>query len=271
MLGYALALIMGLTLGALGGGGSILTVPIFTYVMGFEPKQAIAMSLPVVGVTSLTGSLGHWRAGNFDLRAALMFGVVAMIGARIGAELASFIPGVIQLTLLGFVMIAAAFVMLHPADVEEPAGAGIAARQLTSASLRYLIPAVGLGVGILTGLVGIGGGFLYVPALVLLAAIPMKKAIGTSLLVIAMSSASGSLGYLRQVDIPWPVVGWFSIVAIAGSLAGTRVVRHVSQRSLRRAFAYFLFAMAAVILYRGRAVLANPLAAMHKHKAAATH
>lgn len=269
MLGYALALIMGLTLGALGGGGSILTVPIFTYVMGFEPKQAIAMSLPVVGATSLTGSLGHWRAGNFDLRAALVFGVVAMVGARIGAELAAFIPGIIQLTLLGFVMIAAAFVMLHPADVEEPSGT--ATIQLSSASLRYLIPAVALGVGLLTGLVGIGGGFLYVPALVLLGAIPMKKAIGTSLLVIAMSSASGSVGYLRHVDVPWPVVGWFSIVAIAGSLAGTHLVRHVSQRSLRRAFAYFLFLMAAVILYRGRAVLANPLAALREHRAAATH
>jgi uncharacterized protein len=269
MLGYALALIMGLTLGALGGGGSILTVPIFTYVMGFEPKQAIAMSLPVVGVTSLTGSLGHWRAGNFDLRAALLFGIVAMIGARIGAELAAFIPGIIQLTLLGFVMIAAAFVMLHPADVEAPDRS--AALQLSPVSLRYLIPAVGLGVGILTGLVGIGGGFLYVPALVLLGGIPMKKAIGTSLLVIAMSSASGSLGYLRQVDVPWPVVGWFSMVAIAGSLAGTRLVSRISQRSLRRAFAYFLFVMAAVILYRGRAVLANPLAALHQHRSAATH
>ena len=99
----------------------------------------------------------------------------------------------------------------------------------------------------------------------------MKKAIGTSLLVIAMSSASGSLGYLRQVDVPWPVVGWFSMVAIAGSLAGTRLVSRISQRSLRRAFAYFLFVMAAVILYRGRAVLANPLAALHQHRTAATH
>src|SRR3954470_23526129 len=105
MLGYLLAVAIGLSLAMMGGGGSILTVPIFVYVMHFEPKQAIAMSLPVVGATSLAGAINHWRDGNLDLRAALTFGVLAMGGAFLGARLAAHVSGIVQLTLLGLVMI----------------------------------------------------------------------------------------------------------------------------------------------------------------------
>jgi uncharacterized membrane protein YfcA len=251
-LGYALAALIGLSLGTLGGGGSILTVPIFVYAMGFDPKLAIAMSLPVVGVTSLVGAIGHWRAGTVDVRAALTFGVVAMIGAIAAAKLARQIPGIVQLTVLGVVMIAAAAFMLR---ARSPRASGSESPTMRN---RVLIAGTGLGVGALTGFVGIGGGFLFVPALVLLAGLPMKTAIGTSLLVIAMNTAAGAVGYHGQFNIPWIVVGLFTVIAVAGSVAGSRLAHSIPQAALRRGFAYFLFAMAAFILYENRFILTHP-------------
>jgi uncharacterized membrane protein YfcA len=253
-----LALAIGLSLGILGGGGSILTVPIFVYVMGYTAKQAIAMSLVVVGATSLVGAFRHWRAGNVDVRAALMFGVLAMIGARLGAELSRIVPGIVQLSLLGVVMLVAAALMLRPRGEgnEPPPRRNVVFSVAATAG-------VGLGVGLLTGLIGTGGGFLFVPSLVLLARLPMKTAVGTSLFVIALSTAAGAFGYRGQTAVPWGVVALFTFIAIAGIFVGTRLLRYVSQQALRRAFAYFLFGMSAFVLYQNRAVIAHPYAALH--------
>lgn len=240
-----LASVIGLSLGLLGGGGSILTVPVFVYVLGYAAKPAIAMSLPVVGATSLVGAIGHWRAGNVNFRQALTFGIVAMVGAFAGARLAVLVSGVFQLTLLAVVMLGAALSMLRR-PIAQPSGA--------ESVSRWLVLVVGLGVGLLTGLVGIGGGFLIVPALVVLARLPMKQAVGTSLLVIAMNSASGFLGYLGQVDVPWAFMAVFTAIAIGGILVGTYLVRFVSQQALKRSFAVFLLVMAGVILYQNRGV-----------------
>ncbi len=249
VLGYALAALIGLSLGLMGGGGSILTVPIFVYVLGFDPKLAIAMSLPVVGITSLVGAFGHWRAGNVRLGTALLFGAIAMVGAFAGARLAVFVSGVFQLSLLAVVMVAAAVSMFRSA--RRSGTNAIPEHDERSMSLPLLIP-VALGVGVLTGLVGIGGGFLVVPALVLLGRVPMKKAVGTSLLVIAMNSASGFAGYLGTVQVPWGFMAGFTAVAIAGILGGTALVRFVSQRALKQAFAVFLLVMGTFILYKNR-------------------
>ena len=219
VLGLALALIVGLSLGLLGGGGSVLTVPIFVYVMGYEAKQAIAMSLIVVGTASLVGAARHWRfAGRVDLQVAISFGLVAMAGSYGGARLANFISGPTQLLLLAIVVCAAAISM---ARTRRPNAAELPASSLPdSGGLQRawrLVP-VAIGVGLLTGLVGVGGGFLIVPALVLLGRVPIKLAIGTSLLVIAMNCVAGILGYLGHVAIPWDVVSLFTAVAIAGLL-----------------------------------------------------
>lgn len=240
-----LASVIGLSLGLLGGGGSILTVPVFVYVLGYAAKPAIAMSLPVVGATSLVGAIGHWRAGNVNFRQALTFGIVAMVGAFAGARLAVLVSGVFQLTLLAVVMLGAALSMLRRPIAQPPGSEPVS---------RWLVLLVGLGVGLLTGLVGIGGGFLIVPALVVLARVPMKQAVGTSLLVIAMNSASGFLGYLGQVDVPWAFMAVFTAIAIGGILVGTYLVRFVSQQALKRSFAVFLLVMAGVILYQNRGV-----------------
>ena len=139
ILGYALAALIGLSLGLMGGGGSILTVPIFVYVLAFDPKLAIAMSLPVVGVTSLVGAIGHWRAGNVNLKTAAIFGVVAMISAYVGARLAVFLTGALQLSLLAVIMLAAAISMFRNSR-RVPSAKTAAPSEERPASLRLLLP-----------------------------------------------------------------------------------------------------------------------------------
>ena len=254
-LGIALAALIGLSLGLLGGGGSILTVPIFVYVLGFGAKEAIAMSLAVVGATSLFGAAGHWKAGNVNLRVALIFGAVAMAGTYLGARLAVFFSGAAQLALFAVVMLLAAFFMFREKKV-APGGAPEKSEEPEVKEMPLgLIVLEGIAVGVLTGLVGVGGGFLIVPALVLLGKIPIKQAVGTSLLVIAMKSAAGFYGYLGQVEVDWAFMGLFTAVSIAGIFMGTYLVRFVSQAQLKRAFAVFLLIMGGFILWQNRAVV----------------
>jgi uncharacterized membrane protein YfcA len=253
--GYALAALIGLSLGLMGGGGSILTVPIFVYVLGYDPKLAIAMSLPVVGITSLVGAIGHWRAGNVRPETALLFGAIAMTGGYAGARLAVLVSGAFQLLLLATVMLLAAISMFRSA-LRDPRAAASGSEERPMA-LPLLIP-VALGVGLLTGLVGIGGGFLVVPALVILARVPMHKAVGTSLLVIAMNSASAFLGYVGTVVVPWAFVAGFTIVAVAGALTATALVRFVSQRALKQAFSMLLILMGTFMVYRNRDAFQHP-------------
>jgi uncharacterized membrane protein YfcA len=250
VLGLAFAALIGLSLGLLGGGGSILTVPILVYVLGFEAKPAIAASLVVVGTTSLFGAIGHLRAGNVNLRLALLFGVFAMVGAYVGSGfLSPLFSGTVQLAIFAVVMLLAAVSMFRA----RTKAAGEAGEVGRGASLPLTV-GVGLAVGVLTGLVGVGGGFLIVPALVLLARLPMNQAVGTSLLVIAMNSASGFLGYLGQVSIPWGFLTLFTAMAVAGIFAGTYMVKFVSQEALKRGFAVFLVVMGIGILYQNRSV-----------------
>ncbi len=251
--GLAAGFVIGLSLGLLGGGGSILTVPVFVYLLGFDAKQSIAMSLAVVGATSAFGAAGHWRAGNVNLRVALIFGVVAMAGSYLGARLAVFFSGAVQLALFAIIMLVAAVFMFRRRDAE--AGQGNGSPRGASRMPFALVAVEGLAVGVVTGLVGVGGGFLIVPALVLLGGLPMKEAVGTSLLVIAMNSAAGFSGYLGQVEIAWAFVALFTGVAVPGILAGTYLTAFVPQAALRRAFALLLIVMGAAILYANRGVI----------------
>jgi uncharacterized protein len=249
LVGFILAALVGLSLGLLGGGGSILTVPILVYLLGFGAKTAIAMSLPIVGTTSLVGAIGHWRAGNVRLQTALLFGLAAMAGAFAGARLAAYLSGAVQMAILAVVMLVAAITMFRGG-----VGGGAALEAESAPALTPML-SVAVGVGALTGIIGIGGGFLIVPALVLLARVPMKQAVGTSLLVIAMNSASGFAGYAGRVAVPWGFVAAFTGVAILGILAGAALVRFISQAQLKRSFAVFLIAVGLFTLYQNRAVL----------------
>jgi uncharacterized protein len=257
-LGLALGIIVGILLGMLGGGGSILAIPIFVYIFGLDPKLAIATSLVVVGATSLFGSISHFRAGNVDLRTALLFIVGSSAGAFAAANwLSGFLSGRTQLILFALVMLAASFFMFRGRRDTETSEAP---RQLTSGIIALTI-AQGIGVGIVTGLVGVGGGFMIVPALVLLAHIPMRRAVGTSLLVIALNSAAGFAGYISKPEIGMaiaethvgsfelvPLLVIFTIITIAGTFIGTALCKRISHKGLRRGFAVFLIVMGAFIL-----------------------
>ncbi|MGE3189903.1 MAG: sulfite exporter TauE/SafE family protein [Vicinamibacterales bacterium] len=244
LLAWALATAMGLSLGLLGGGGSILTVPIFTYVLGYPPKQAIAMSLPVVGLAAASGAgLGLVR-GTLPLVPALTVGAATMAGAYTGARLSVYLSGATQLAVLAVAMFAAAAAMWQRARRAEALHAGARPHAL-------LLVAVGLGVGLLTGIVGIGGGFMIVPALVIAGGLPMRQATSASLLIIALSAAAGLAGYVGQVEVVWSVVWAFAFVSALGVLAGGLIAGRVPARRLQEGFAVFLLVLAGYILYRG--------------------
>jgi uncharacterized membrane protein YfcA len=220
---------------------------VFVYVLGYAAKPAIAMSLPVIGVTSLLAAAMHWRLGNVRVGTAALFAPFAMAGAFTGARLAGFLSGAVQLLLLAFAMLLAATSMLRGQPVaERPAGKEARWTRLA------LLATVAFGVGMLTGVVGVGGGFLFVPALVVLARIPMKQAVGTSLLVIAVNSAAGFAGYLGSVSIDWALLAGFAAAAVAGAFGGTALTRVVPQAALRRGFGIFLLIIGGVVMYKNR-------------------
>lgn len=253
LLAIAFGFLVGVSLGLLGGGGSTLAVPILVYVAGYEPKQAIAMSLAIVGVTALFGTMTHATHGRVSWKVAGIFAPLAMVGTFAGARLSVYFSGSAQLTLFALVMLVGAGLMFRGRRADASTDEN--QRPKLSAGKSAAIAAEGLVVGVLTGLVGVGGGFMIVPALVLLAGLSMKDAVGTSLLIIALKSAAGFIGYLGLVDVDWVFLGLFTAVAAIGILAGTRLVRHFSQTGLRRSFALFLVIMAVWILYQNRDVL----------------
>lgn len=243
---YALlgAVAIGLVLGLLGSGGSILTVPVLVYLAGQPDKVAIAESLAIVGAIAAVGALPYARQRLVDWRSVLFFGVPGIAGTYGGAALAAFVPGAVQLALFALVMLLAAALMLRGRRAPE----GSRPRQAA-----WKIVAEGLVVGLVTGLVGVGGGFLIVPALVLLGGLSMRLAVGTSLLIIAAKSFAGFAKYLDVLaglgqHVDWTLIGLFAAIGVAGSFAGHALSGRVPQRMLQRAFAVFLIAMGGFIL-----------------------
>jgi len=216
--GIALSVLIGVSLGFFGGGGSILTVPLFVYVFGLDPKVAIASSLIVVGVASLVAMLQHWRAGNVELRTGLVFGAAGMCGSYLGGRAAEFVDGALLMLLFAAMMALTALAMWR--------GRRTPLRGPHHAPARLV--AQGLAVGLFTGLIGAGGGFLIVPALVLWAGLTMPAAVGTSLLVIVMNSTAGFAGYAAHVAIAARPVAAVSACAIAGSVAGAALARRTN-------------------------------------------
>lgn len=241
VLAGALALLIGVSLGLLGGGGSILTLPVLVYVLDTEPKQAIVSSLVVVGTTSLVGAVLHARSRNVDYRAGALFGAAGMAGAFGGGKLAGHLPG--EALLVGFtaVMLVTAMAMMRP----RPARAG----ERRAASIVRVL-AAGAGAGFLAGLVGAGGGFLVVPALALFGGLDMRRAVGTSLLVIALQSFAGFAGHVSHTAVDWQLTGLVTGMAVAGSIAGVRIAKRLPSEALRRGFAWFVLAMAVFMIGR---------------------
>ncbi|MEU5225397.1 sulfite exporter TauE/SafE family protein [Streptomyces toyocaensis] len=236
-----LALLVGVSLGLLGGGGSILTVPLLVYVAGMDAKEAIATSLFVVGVTSAVGMINHARGGRVRWRTGVLFGAAGMAGAYTGGLIGGHIPDAVLLIAFAVMMIVTAAAMLRGRRGVDPDRAH---RQLPVG--RVLLD--GAAVGLATGLVGAGGGFLVVPALALLGGLPMPVAIGTSLLVIAMKSAAGFAGYLSSVQIDWTLTLAVTGFAVVGSYVGARLAGRVPAHVLSRLFAWFVLAMGTFVL-----------------------
>jgi len=225
---------IGVSLGLLGGGGSILTLPILLYVLHLEPHAAITTSLLVVGVTSLAAMITHARAGRVAYRTGLSFGGASMLSAFAASHLTRGLSGAWLLAGFIAVMVVTGLSMLRPRQEPVPGSPGL---------LKTLV--LGLAVGALTGTVGAGGGFVVVPALAMLAGLPMPRAVATSLLVIAMNSLAGFAGSVGHVHLDLPLVGLVTLSAVVGSFGGARLAGVLSPAYLRRGFGLFVLGMAA--------------------------
>ena len=253
--GYFGAALMGLSLGLIGGGGSILTVPILVFLFGLPAELATAYSLFTVGLTSLVGSISHIRLGNIHWRTAVVFGIPAIVAVfatrrfvmpAIPAVLFqvgnfAFTKDIFLLVVFAVLMVLAAGSMIRPRQ-PRPTNQEV--------EFQYgLILIEGLVVGGITGLVGAGGGFLIIPALVILANLPMKKAVGTSLIIIAAKSLIGFTGDVHaDVPIDWTFLLTFSAIAILGIVAGSLLSTRVEEAKLKPAFGWFVLAMGMYII-----------------------
>ena len=245
LLTLALSVLIGVSLGLLGGGGSILTVPILVYAAGLDPKDGIATSLLVVGVTSVSAMLVHARGGRVAWRVGLLFGVASMIGAYGGGRLAHVLPAKLLLACFTLMMFVTALAMMRRRRECAPAEA----TALSGAAFVRAAP-IGVAIGLLTGVVGAGGGFVIVPALVLFSGLPMRTAVGTSLLVIAMNSFAGFAGTLSHASIHWSLAVAVTAASVVGSLVGAAMAGRVKPESLRSGFAWLVLAMALFMTFK---------------------
>jgi uncharacterized membrane protein YfcA len=238
------ALAIGLSLGLLGSGGSILTVPVLHYLLGQPEQAAIGGSLLVVGLIAASAAIPYARSRQIAWRNVLAFGLPGVLGALLGATVARWVPGVAQILLFALVMFVAAWKMV--------AGRPLHAADEARETHRVAVMAGGLGVGALSGVVGVGGGFLIVPALVLLAGVPLAQAVGTSLVVISLNALAGFARYqgvleAKGIELDYPTLLAIAAIGVLGSLAGHRLGRRLPQATLRRVFGTALLLLAGAI------------------------
>ena len=257
ILGVVLALLIGVSLGLIGSGGSILTVPILVYVVGIDPVLATAYSLFIVGSTSLVGSVRNVLEGNVHFKIVLAFGIPSLIAVFLTrAELVPLLPDTIVLSnqtevsksklimaLFAVVMFAASSRMIR-----KPRHKNIAKQEILTSFIP--LASQGLLIGTISGLVGAGGGFLIIPTLVFFANLPMKKAIGTSLTIIACQSLIGFTGDLGHQEIDWKILMSFTSVSIVGIFIGMRLSRKIMDKNLRVIFGWFILSMSVYIIFK---------------------
>jgi uncharacterized membrane protein YfcA len=234
-----LSSLIGLSLGLLGGGGTMLTVPVLLYTAGLDPKEAIATSLLVVGLSSAVGAFQQRR--DLELRTGLSFGAAAMAGAYASGRLAELLPSQVVLALFTAMMVLTAVMMLRSSRQIDPP---------IRAQPRSLAPILieGVVVGLVTGIVGAGGGFLVVPALVLLGGLPMKRAVATSLFIVSAKSFAGFAGYLGHVAIELDLALSVAGVAMIGAFSGSLLSAKLSGVRLKQSFALLILAVAPFLL-----------------------
>lgn len=258
IVGAIASLLIGLSLGLIGGGGSILTVPVLVYLFNVDPLQATAYSLFIVGATSAIGAFPKYKEGQVNLKTALIFGapsiiavyatrkwVVPAIPTQIG-QWGEFVltKNVLLMLLFALLMVAASFSM-----ISTQKSLGVAEKK--SQFFNYpLILIEGAVVGLLTGLVGAGGGFLIIPALVILTGLPMKQAVGTSLLIIAAKSLIGFTGDVTEQAIDWVLLGFVTAMAVVGIIVGNQLSKKIDGNKLKKGFGWFVLVMGIYILVK---------------------
>ena len=249
-MGYLLAMpgafAIGLSLGLLGSGGSILTVPVLVYLIGQPEKLAIAGSLAIVGIISLAASVPYLRDRIVSWKMVVVFGLPGMMGTYGGAWSSQFVSGALQFCVFSVVMMFAAYQMLKPHEITS-----INAKQRSDSKIGL----DGLAVGWLTGFVGVGGGFLIVPALVVLGGLSMHRAIATSLVIIALKSFVGFMKYTEVLAteglaLDYRIILVISAIGIIGSIGGTQLAAKIREEHLQKVFGAFLICMGAFILGR---------------------
>ena len=252
--GYVLgvAVLGGLLAGALGGGGSILTVPVLVYLLGEEPHAASGSSLMIVGLNALVGAWLHMRDGHVKLKTALMFGASGIVAAYLGGRLSQLLPSPVLLTLFALLMILVAALMLRGTKVAPNGADKTRKAEETNGRVSDLhwprVLAGGIAVGFLTGFLGVGGGFLIVPALVLLLSMDMRDAVGSSLIVIAINSGAGLLGHLTDSSLNWTLIAPLATGGFVGLLLGTRIANKLPAPLLRQGFAAFVILLGVTLL-----------------------
>jgi uncharacterized membrane protein YfcA len=241
---FLLCGLVGVSLGLLGGGGSILSVPVLVYVARIDPRQAVALSLVLVGATSITAAFLHRRRDCVDRRVGAMFGLAGLPGAFAGGLLTHLVAPRLLLFCFALLMLVAGGIMLRRSLREKRVASVLRPRR------PALVVLSGTGVGFLTGFLGIGGGFLIVPALTMFAGLPMPVAVGTSLMVIALNCLAGLVGHLGTTVMPVLPTIAFTAAAIAGGIGGERLASKTSPRRLRRAFACAILLVGLYTLMR---------------------
>jgi hypothetical protein len=238
ILALLLAVLIGISLGTLGSGGSIITMPVLVYVAGIPAHTAVGMSLVIVGTTAAVGAVLQSRRAGLDTRAAAIFAATGAAGAFAGARLTHLVSGGALMAIFAGLMLIAGWRML----AQVPPGAAPRSCSVVRCA------GIGLALGVLTGFLGIGGGFLILPALVLAAGLDMKRAVPTSLAIIAFNAAGGLAGQLRYAAFDWTLTAGFLASALAGMLGGSTIARRLSAGSLRRGFAWAVIALGTAIL-----------------------
>lgn len=254
MAGYIASLFIGITLGLIGGGGSILTVPVLVYLFGVPPVLATSYSLFIVGATSLIGGFNSWRKGLVDFKTTFLFGITSILTVFVIRKLVipnipeDIVAGnihvkfsVLTMVLFGLLMLGASFSMIANKITDHPGG--------NKKNVGILI-LCGTGIGLVTGFLGAGGGFLLIPALVLLLHLPMKKAVGTSLFIIALNSLTGFAGDIGHHQTDWLFLLTVSAIAVAGVFAGGLFSKKINDEKLRKVFGWFVLAMGIYIILK---------------------
>lgn len=255
-LAIAAGVLIGLSLGALGGGGSILTVPALVYLLGQSPHQATTASLLVVGIAAMAGAVIHARAGRARLKIGAVFGLLGIAGSVAGSLASAAVPAGVLLAGFGVLMLIVAAAMLFRGRI--PGLSGPADHPRSGTRHLAVVAAAATGVGLITGFFGVGGGFVIVPALVLVLGFDMPAAAGTSLVVIAVDSVAALAARAGHAvfTLDWTLIGAFTAAAMLGTLAGTRLAGRISPRRLGTAFTVLIIAVAGYTLTRSVPVLA---------------